>query len=128
MEEVSAVTNAAAAVERLVRQALSQPLFHQALCTNSPGLFNCSTLYVDLQPAASFANANVAQPTLTYNPDGSVSNTWTYNPGAPNDIMVMRVMYPWPVYLGPLALNFGNMQNNNLLLMATSVFKNEPPT
>ena len=109
-------------------QAPTQSLFHQALCNNSPGLFACGSLMVDLQPTPSFANANVSQPTLTYDANGNVTNTWQYNPGAPNDVMVLRVMYPWPVYLGPLALNFGNMQNNNLLLMATSVFKNEPPT
>jgi Flp pilus assembly protein TadG len=108
--------------------ALTQAQFHQKLCDNSPGLFTCGSLMVDLQPAPSFANANVAAPTRTYDANGNVTNTWQYNAGAPNDIMVMRVMYPWPVYLGPLALNFGNMQNNNYLLMATEVFKNEPPS
>jgi Flp pilus assembly protein TadG len=104
----------------------SQSQFASKLCANSPGLFTCSSFMIDLQPASSFNNANVSQPTLTYDANGNVTNTWQYNAGAPGDIMVMRVMYPWPVYLGPLALNFGNMQNNNLLLMATSVFRNEP--
>jgi len=99
------------------------------LCPNMPSLFTCDAghVMVDLQPTPSFNNANVSKPTLTYDSNGNVNNTWTVNAGAPNDIMVMRVMYGWPVYLGPLGLNFGNMQNNRLLLMATSVFKNEPP-
>jgi Flp pilus assembly protein TadG len=97
------------------------------LCPNSPGLFTCSSFMIDLQPAPSLSNADVTTPTITYDGSGNITNTWQYDTGAPNDIMVLRVMYPWPVYLGPLALNFGNMQNNNLLLMATAVFKNEPP-
>jgi Flp pilus assembly protein TadG len=107
--------------------ALTAPQFKQQLCNNSSGLFTCNNFMIDLQPASSFANVDVSKPTITYDPvTGQPNNTWQYNAGAPGDIMVMRVMYPWPVFLGPLALNFGNMQNNNLLLMSSSVFRNEP--
>jgi Flp pilus assembly protein TadG len=107
-------------------QGLTQSQFATALCNNSPGLFTCSNFMIDLQPASSFANANVGQPTLTFNASGNVTNTWQYNPGNPGDIMVMRVMYQWPVFLGPLSFNLSNLPNNMLLLMSTSVFRNEP--
>lgn len=105
---------------------MTQSQFATALCNNSPGLFTCANFMIDLQPATSFANANVTQPTLTFNGSGQVSNTWQYNVGAPGDIMVMRVMYEWPVFLGPLGFNLSNEPNSMLLMMATSVFRNEP--
>ena len=41
-------------------------------------------------------------------------------------IVVVRVMYLWPVFLGPLGLNLSNQPSNKRLLMATAAFKNEP--
>jgi Flp pilus assembly protein TadG len=104
----------------------AQNKFAAALCANSPGLFNCANLMVDLQPATSFASANVAAPVLTYDANGNVTNQWQYNPGVPGDIMVMRVMYQWPVFLGPLGFSLSNLPNNMHLLMSTAVFRNEP--
>jgi hypothetical protein len=40
--------------------------------------------------------------------------------------VVMRVMYQWPVFLGPLSMGLANEANGALLLMATATFKNEP--
>jgi Flp pilus assembly protein TadG len=104
----------------------AQNAFAAAVCTNSPGLFTCGNFMIDLQPVASFANANVSQPVLTYDANGKVTNVWTYNPGNPGDIMVMRVMYQWPVFLGPLGLNLSNLPKSQRLLMSTAVFRNEP--
>ncbi len=106
--------------------SMTQSQFATALCSNSPGLFTCANFMINLQPATSFASVNVSAPTLTFNGSGAVTNTWQYNAGSPGDIMVLQVMYQWPVFLGPLGLNFSNEPNNMLLLMATSVFRNEP--
>lgn len=105
---------------------MTQSQFASALCNNSPGLFNCANFMIDLEPATSFSSANVSQPTLTFNSSGQVTNTWQYNVGGPGDIMVMRVMYQFPTILGPLSFNLSNEPNNALLIMATSVFRNEP--
>ena len=107
-------------------QGLTQTQFGQALCNNSPGLFTCGGFMVNLQPATSFATASTGAPTLTYDAHGNVTNVWQYNPGNPGDIMVMQVMYQWPVFLGPLGLNLSNLSNGTRLLMSTAVFRNEP--
>jgi Flp pilus assembly protein TadG len=107
-------------------EGLTQSQFGQALCNKSPGLFTCSNFMINLQPAASFATVNTAAPTLTYDSHGNVTNTWQYNPGNPGDIMVMQVMYQWPVFLGPLGFNLSNLSNGTRLLMSTAVFRNEP--
>jgi len=55
-----------------------------------------------------------------------VTNQWSYSPGNPGDIVVVQVMYQWPVVLGPLGFNLSNVGNGNRLLVSTAVFKNEP--
>jgi hypothetical protein len=40
--------------------------------------------------------------------------------------MLLVVMYPWPVYGGPLGLNFANLGNGAMLMSSTQVFRIEP--
>ena len=105
---------------------MTQSGFATTVCGKVQALFNCSKLMIDVQTANSFANANTAMPTLTFDAKGNVTNNWQFQPGNPGDIVVMRVMYQWPVFLGPLGLSLSNESNGNLLLMATATFKNEP--
>ena len=104
----------------------TQTAFANAVCGKIYALFTCGNLMIDVQTASSFANANTSMPTLTFNKSGGVSNSWQYQPGNPGDIVVVRVMYQWPVFLGPLGFNLSNLSNGNRLLMSTAAFKNEP--
>jgi Flp pilus assembly protein TadG len=121
----------AAAAGRLIltgqvqTQNMTQSQFGQAVCGDAT-LFSCSGLMVDVQTYSSFSDADTSMPTLSYDAHGNVSNNWQYNPGGPGDIVVMRVMYRWPVFMGPLGLNLSNLGDGYRLLMATSAFKNEP--
>jgi Flp pilus assembly protein TadG len=109
--------------------SLSQSAFAAAVCAASKtALFDCSKLMIDVQTATSFGAANTKMPTLTFDAKGNVTNAWLFRPGNPGDIVVMRVMYQWPVILGPLGFSLSNEANGNLLLMATATFKNEPFT
>ncbi len=40
--------------------------------------------------------------------------------------MLLVVMYPWPVYGGPLGLNFANLGSGQMLMTSTQVFRIEP--
>jgi len=53
-------------------------------------------------------------------------NNFVYQPGGPGDIVVVRLIYPWPVHLSMLDLGLADMAGNKRLLMATAVFRNEP--
>lgn len=106
--------------------SMSQAGFATAVCGKVQALFNCGKLMIDVQTASSFGAASTAMPSLTFNGSGQVTNSWQYNPGNPGDIVIMRVMYQWPVFLGPLGLGLSNESNGNLLLMATAAFRNEP--
>jgi Flp pilus assembly protein TadG len=106
--------------------SLSQSGFATTVCGKVQALFDCSKLMIDVQTATSFGSANTGAPTLTFDSKGNVTNTWQYNPGNPGDIVIMRLMYQWPVFTGPLGLGLSNEKNGNLLLVATAAFKNEP--
>ena len=126
-----ALQTAAAAASRLIltgqvqTQNMTASQFGQTVC-NDAKFFTCSGLMVDVQTYSSFSGADTSMPTLSYDSQGNVTNQWQYDPGGPGDIVVMRLMYRWPVFLGPLGLNLSNLGDGYRLLMATSAFKNEP--
>jgi Flp pilus assembly protein TadG len=100
--------------------------FATSVCGYLPVLFTCSQVMIDLQTAASFSAANTATPTLTYDSSGNVTNAWQYQLGASGSIMVLRVIYQFPVVFGPLGFNLSNLSNGKRLIMSTSVFQVEP--
>jgi Flp pilus assembly protein TadG len=105
---------------------MNQSAFATWVCGQTFALFTCSKFMINIQNYSSFASASTATPTLTFNSSGAVTNTWAYNTGSPGDIVVVQVMYQWPIVLGPLGMNLSNLPNGNRLLMSTAVFKNEP--
>lgn len=105
---------------------MTQAVFKQKVCNQIVILFNCSGLMVDMQVATAWSSAVTAMPTLTFDSSGNITNTWQYNPGNSGDIVVLRVMYVWPVVLGPLGFNLSNLSNGNRLIMSTAAFQNEP--
>jgi|SRR5580692_6780618 Flp pilus assembly protein TadG len=100
--------------------------FASYVCANTFALFTCSKFMINVQNSSSFSAASTATPTLTFDGNGNVTNAWAYNAGNPGDIVVVQVMYQWPVLFGPLSFNLSNLSNGNRLLMSTAVFKNEP--
>jgi Flp pilus assembly protein TadG len=111
---------------------VTQSQFQTYVCTSSDtavlvsALFNCNKLMINVDNYSAFSSAGTTSPTLTFNPNGTVSNTWNYSPGSPGSIVVLQIMYQWPVVLGPLGLNLANLSNGDRLLVSTAVFKNEP--
>jgi Flp pilus assembly protein TadG len=106
-------------------QNLTQSQFSQAVCSKVVILFNCNNLMIDVQVAGSWTSANAGAPSLTFDGRGNVTNTWQFNPGNQGDIVVVRVMYQWPVFVGPLGFNLANLPNGNRLIMASTAFMNE---
>ena len=49
-----------------------------------------------------------------------------YTPGGPGCIVVVKLYYQWPIYVSLLGDNLSNQNGGNRLLVATSVFRNEP--
>ena len=106
-------------------QSQAQTAFQTAVCNNATFLLTCGNIMVDVESASTYTALNTATITPTYNSSGQATNM-TYNPGGPGDIVILRVMYNWPVVAGPLLPGLANQSNGDRLLVATSVFKNEP--
>jgi Flp pilus assembly protein TadG len=108
--------------------AVAMAAFHQTVCNNANVLFTCSGLMVDVEVANNWSSTNVAMPVLTYDGNGNVNNTWQFNPGNAGDIVVVRVVYLWPVFFGSLGFNWANQANGTREIMASAAFQNEPAT
>ena len=123
--ELARVTNAASRNVMLggaTNQTAAQ--FQTSLCANLAVIFSCPSLMVSLTPQPSYSSIGTTPPTLTYDSNGNVTNSFPYDPGTYGDIMVLQVMYLLPVISGPL-FKFST-SNGQVLLVSTLVFKNEP--
>lgn len=105
---------------------MTQSQFANYLCQKSSSLFTCGNFMINVQNSSSFGSADTSTPTLTFDSSGAVTNQWAWSPGSPGDIVVVQVMYQWPVMLGPLGFNLANLPNGNRLLVSTVAFKSEP--
>ena len=106
--------------------SMTQAQFATQVCNQVRIIFNCNSLMIDVETYASFAAGNTSLPTLSFNAQGQVTNSWQFNPGGPGDIVIVRIMYQWPVFGGPLGFNLSNLGNGNRLIMASAAFQNEP--
>jgi hypothetical protein len=80
-------------------------------------------MYVDVRTYADFAAINMTSP---IDSQGNINNNFVYQPGGPGDIVVVRLLYPWPVYLQLWNPSLSDMKGNSRLLVATAAFRNEP--
>ena len=109
--------------------SLTSAQFHTEVCNQLTALFNCAQITVELEPIpASTTNLSALLP--TFDSKGNVVGTPTVdvvaNAGASGTDMLLVMMYPWPVYGGPLGLNFANLGNGKMLMTSTQVFRIEP--
>ncbi len=103
---------------------MTQAQFQQLVCGNLPSQFQCSNVMVDVESSSSFSTTNTAPLTYTKNANGAAQGA--FSPGAAGDIVIMRVLYDWPVLGGPLAVGLATQADGGHLMVATAVFKNEP--
>ncbi|GGE33133.1 pilus biosynthesis protein TadE [Agaricicola taiwanensis] len=106
-------------------QGQDQSWFKEQICERTIDLFgeDCAGLQVDVQVLGSFTPPSGPPRDEDGNPD---SSGFGYNPGNGGDIVLVRVMYEWPVYVSLMGFNLADLPNGNRLLMATSAFRNEP--
>jgi Flp pilus assembly protein TadG len=107
-------------------QGLSQTTFKDAVCARIHGMFDCANgIQVDVKTYTSFSSISNTKP---IDANGNLqSSNFGYSPGAACDIVVVRLMYQWPVYVSLLSLNkMADLSGNKKLLMATAAFRNEP--
>jgi len=106
-------------------QSESQSAFKTYVCQNYlPYMFDCNSLVIVVQSAASFSSTSTSAPAL-YSGGQPVQN-WTYSPGTPGQVMVVQLVYPWSVFGGPLGFTLANLPNSAAEMMGISAFRVEP--
>jgi Flp pilus assembly protein TadG len=106
------------------KQSMDQATFKQAVCSKIYGLFDCANgVSVDVQTFSNFSSISLQRPV---DASGAMTNNFTYQPGGPGQIVVVRLFYQWPVYVSLLGFNLADMAGGKRLLAATVAFRNEP--
>jgi len=104
----------------------TQTQFANQVCPMVSAVFTCSALMINVLDFASGTGASAAAPTLTFNTQGQVTNSWSYTPGMPGDLMVVQLVYEWPIVSGPLGNVLPNLGNGHAEMMGVSAFRVEP--
>jgi Flp pilus assembly protein TadG len=127
-----AIQNAAVEAGRyfMTGQAQSNNWTASTVVTNvcPTALFNCNNMYIVVQDYSTFAAANTTAPAM-YN--GSTPNTqanYTFNStgASPTDIVVVQLVYAWPVITGLFGFNLSNLPNNQIQLTGVTAVRVEP--
>jgi Flp pilus assembly protein TadG len=98
--------------------------FKTQVCNRVASLFNCSSgVFVDVKTYNNFSSVSSTPPVV----NGQLNTAnMTYTPGGPGCIVKVAIYYEWPIYVSLLGNNLSNLNGNKRLLVATSVFRNEP--
>jgi Flp pilus assembly protein TadG len=99
--------------------------FKKEVCKKVTGWLDCESdkMQVDVRKFNDFSSVNMAPPLKA---DGSFNDNFVYQPGGPGDIVVVRLLYQFPIAFRLWNPNLANMKGNARLLVATAAFKNEP--
>ena len=107
------------------QQGFSQQQFKDQVCARIKGLFDCQTgMQIDVKTYDTFGSIDNNKP---IGPDGKLqTSNFGYTPGGPGQIVVVRLMYEWPVFASVLNFNLADLSGSKRLLIATAAFRNEP--
>lgn len=105
---------------------VTQVQFENDVCPMIQALFTCGNLMVNVAAYSNFSSANASEPTLTYNAAGQVNNTWSYTPGASGQVMVVQLIYQWPIVSGPIGSVLSSLGNGTTEIYGVSAFRVEP--
>jgi Flp pilus assembly protein TadG len=125
----SATEQAARVVLTNQTGSLTTTQFQTEVCNQLTALFTCAQVIVELEPLPA-GTTNLSSLLPKFNANGTLASTPPVDVGAAAGAagadMLLVVMYPWPVYGGPLGLNFANLGNGKMLMSSTQVFRIEP--
>ena len=105
-------------------QGLTQSSYKDEVCKRIFGLFDCvNGVKIDVKKYTDFASVDLSKPV---DANGKLKTNFTYDPGGPCEIVVVRLIYEFPVYVALMGFDLSDMSGGKRLLIATSVFRNEP--
>lgn len=80
-------------------------------------------MQIDVRRFDSFTDVDFTDPLSA---DGDLRNDLMFQPGAPGDIVVVRVFYVWDVITPVVGHALSNMADGHRLLISSAAFRNEP--
>jgi len=105
-------------------QNFTMAQFKSAVCAKVLGVFDCQNgIKIDVKTYDNFSSANTSKP---IDANGNLATNFGYSPGGPGSIVVVRLMYEWPIYVSLLGFNLSDLSGSKRLIMATAAFRNEP--
>lgn len=104
---------------------LTQTQFAADVCPMVSALFTCANLQINVASYSSFSSASTAAPAL-YNASGQLQTAGTYGPGSQGEIMVIQLVYPWPIIGIPLGSVLPNSGHGTAEIMGVTAFRVEP--
>lgn len=104
----------------------TQSQFQTQICPMVSALFTCSNVMVNVATYASSSSMSTTAPTLTYNSNGTVSNTWSFSTGTADQLMVVQLVYQWPIIGIPLGSVLPGLGNGTTEMMGVAAFRVEP--
>lgn len=104
---------------------MTQAQFANVVCPMIQALFNCGKLQINVTSFSSFSSASTAAPAM-YDAQGNLITNGTYSPGTQSQIMVVQLIYPWPVVGMPIGSVLPNSGYGTTELMGVTAFRVEP--
>jgi Flp pilus assembly protein TadG len=108
------------------KASLTAAQFKAKVCLDIPSFLDCNRLYVEVKKVDLADTSNPALPTLTFDANGLITNSFAYDTIDPGEMAMVRILYLWPTGMGPMGVQLANAPKSSRLLISTSVIRAEP--
>jgi Flp pilus assembly protein TadG len=99
--------------------------FKNNVCANLTLMFNCvGGLYIDVESFPSFSAVNL--PAVTDSHGNLLTSNFAFSPGNPGDIVIVRLIYQWPILAYSLGFGLDNSAGHTYTMISSAAFRNEP--
>ncbi len=122
--------NATLDTARLIRtgqaqvQGFDATKFKQEILNKAGGFpLKPDRLTIDVEKLPNFA-AFTPKPLI--DADGNLKDDFSYDHGEAGDIIIVRIMYRWPMITSFMKLDYADLASHDKLLVSTVIFRNEP--
>ncbi len=104
-----------------------QQAFHDAFCKTSGILIDCNNIQYEVETIATFADADLSPPSADdFDDQGNFKTPPPFEPGSSGSLIMVRVLYFYPLVTPLIGQFFSDLPGNKKLMMGTLVFQNEP--
>lgn len=109
-----------------IPSGMTHEQFRTRACATLPAFLKCSNLYVDVRKLDSFGEIAPFNAGLSFDASGRVRDSTQFELGGAGDIVILRLLYDWPIGTAPLGLRLGDQNSASRIIVGTMAFKAEP--